>query len=258
MSDADLWFGQSSERVADGGDDDIVERGHRRGAGAGRIVLILLGGVVLVAGGFVAGLQTAPDEGGADTAAGEAAEGTDDAAPDEGSTTTAAPTATTEVPPPKDALSPDDQVQLDRIGPVAVGMTLEEASEAAGQEIVGRDDSSPGGLSSGCYFATPTTGSPAVSFMVIDDVIARIDVGTAGVTTLSGVGVGSTAAQVVEAYGSDRIAFEPHPYDETGQYLRFLPRQQSELSLIFETDGMVVTSYRSGDADAVAAIEGCA
>lgn len=255
MSDADLWFGPSSERVVDHDGDDSVERGSRRGARTGRVVLLLLGALVLVAGGFVAGRQSAPDAGGVDVATGDTAEG---AAPDEGSTTTVAPMTTTEAPPPKDVLSPDDQVQLDRVGPVAIGMTLDEGSEAAGQEIVGRNDSSPGGLSSGCYFAAPTTGSPAVSFMVIDDVIARIDVGTAGVTTLSGVGVGSTTTQVIEAYGSDRIAVETHPYDETGQYLRFLPRLQSELSLIFETDGMVVTSYRSGDADAVAAIEGCA
>lgn len=251
MSDADLFFGPRSTP------DDASEPdpGDGRRGGAGRVALAIVCALALVGVGFAAGRATAPEE--------EAAVATTDgggaalAAATTTTSTTGAPT-TTVAPPPQDLLSADDQVQLDRVGPVAVGMTLEAASAAAGQEIVGREDSSPGGLDSGCFFASPADGVPAVSFMVLDDVIARIDVGTPGVTTLSGVGVGSTTAQVLEAYGPDRVVVEPHPYDEGGRYLRFVPRQEGGLSLIFETDGTAVTSYRAGDADAVGFVEGCA
>lgn len=225
------------------------------------IVVAVVGALALLALGFVAGRATAP-EGDGTVASGDEdpEEGADeDAEADDASPTSSTPSTTVPAD-PGGSLTAEDQVQLDGVGPVKVGMTLPEASEAAGVEIVGQADSSPGGLDSGCYFAAPATGPPGLSFMVIDDLIARVDVSSPGVNTLSGVGVGSTSDEVVATYGAERIAVEPHPFraPDAGQYLRYVPSAESELSLIFETDGATVTSYRAGDAEAVAFTEGCA
>lgn len=261
MADDDLFFPDAAARRSPGDgsrddDEDWDDDGWDGGPPiALRWAVGLVAAAVLAVGGFVVGRMTAPDGGGRSVATGAATSTTSGG---DGSTTTAAATATTSSTAPPPTLTADDRIQLDRIGPVGVGMTLAEASAAAGQPIEVDERSSPGGSASGCVFAVPSSGVPAVSFMVIDGVIARIDVGTPGVVTLSGVGVGSTVQEVLTAYGEERIAVEPHPYDEGGQYLRFLTDRQSDRLLIFETDGEVVTSYRAGDADAVSAPEGCA
>lgn len=248
---SDDWGFES--RGPDAGDDHDAEPFPPRSW----IVVAVVGALALLALGFVAGRATAPDGDGTvatrDEDADEETEA-DDASPTSSTTSTAVPAD------PGGSLTVEDQVQLDGVGPVKVGMTLPEASEAAGVEIVGQADSSPGGLDSGCYFAAPEEGPPGLSFMVVDDLIARVDIAAPGVNTLSGVGVGSTSDEVLATYGVERIAVEPHPFraPDAGQYLRYVTTAESELSLIFETDGAAVTSYRAGDAQAVAATEGCA
>ncbi len=54
-----------------------------------------------------------------------------------------------------------------------------------------------------------------------------------------------------------RIEVTGHPYVETGHYLRYRSPDPA-LGLICETDGRRVTSFRSGRADALEAIESCA
>lgn len=176
--------------------------------------------------------------------------------PPPGSSTTAAPTTTTSAGAP-DTLGPEDRVGLEGIGPVRVGMSLEEASAAAGQSVVEVPGSGPGADPESCYFAAPENGEPNVSFMVVDGAIGRVDVGEGStVLTISGVGVGAPESAVVAAYG-ERIVVEPHPDDEGGHHLRYVPDDPSR-SLILETDGATVLRYRSGLSDPVSFIEGCA
>lgn len=178
------------------------------------------------------------------------------AEPGEAATTTSAPPPPTSAAGVADPLDPDDRVSLEGVGPVRVGMTLEEASAAAGQGISEVPGSGAGSDPAACYYAVPDTGEPKVSFMVVDGQIARVDVEEgSGARTISGIGVGAPEADVLATYG-DRIVVEPHPYDEGGRYLRYVPDDRAR-SLVFETDGAKVVRYRSGDADAVSAVEGC-
>ena len=56
-----------------------------------------------------------------------------------------------------------------------------------------------------------------------------------------------------------RVRVEPHPYlFERGNYLRVTDPDHPGYELLFETADGVVTSYRSGLAEYVAWIEGCA
>lgn len=150
----------------------------------------------------------------------------------------------------KDTLSSGDKLRNDGIGPIKVGMTVGQARDAAGVTITAPDDE----LDNGCgYSMVPSLRG--VSFMVIDGVIRRVDVDS-GTSTEAGARVGMTPAQVRKIYGS-RLTSEPHEYqsDSGGEYLKV---RSGGYELLFETDGQKVTTMRSGFADAVDLVEGCA
>jgi hypothetical protein len=94
--------------------------------------------------------------------------------------------------------------------------------------------------------------------MVTSRTVARVDVYQGRIRTRSGVGIGTTEQDVMDTYPG-QIEVSAHPYDETGHYLTFVPRDASDTAyrLIFETDGQVVTSFRSGRLPEVEWIEGC-
>ncbi len=153
------------------------------------------------------------------------------------------------------------RLSLDGLGPVDIGMTLAEASAAAGVQIRPIPESD---LGRGCLHARADSGPDDRRFMVVDGRIARIEVtgrNTSGSRTLtvSGIGVGSTEDEVKRAY-SGRIRVEGHPYVSGGHYLVYTPADPAlkHLGMVFETDGRVVTTFRAGLAGPVSWIEGCA
>ena len=167
-------------------------------------------------------------------------------------------TTTTTAPARPERLTAGSRLSLQGIGPVNVGMTLDEASAAAGTPIRTR----PGDpFGPECEFAY-AAAVPEVTFMVFHGRIARVDVTRSRgdrVTTVSGIGSGSTEDEVKRVYPG-RIQVQRHPYVPTGHYLVYVPADSNlaHLSMIFETDGRVVTTFRSGLKGAVAQIEGCA
>jgi hypothetical protein len=136
-------------------------------------------------------------------------------------------------------------------------MTLEQASAAAGTPI--RIDPATE-LGTDCAYARAEGGPQGLAFMVIGGKIQRVDVFPGSrVQTVSGVGLGTTEDEVKRTYPG-RIRVEGHPYVPSGHYLVYTPNDSSlaHLSMIFETDGQRVTSYRAGLRGAVSQIEGCA
>ena len=168
-------------------------------------------------------------------------------------TTSPSPPATTTTPVRQERLSAGSRLSLDGIGPVDIGMTIDEASEAAGAPI--RILPNPP-FNPECHYAE-AAGIPEVKFMVINGRIARVDA-SGRVTTVSGMGKGSTEDAVKQTYPG-RIEVQRHPYVPTGRYLVYVPADPdlAHLSMIFETDGRVVTTFRAGMKGAVAQIEGC-
>ena len=174
-----------------------------------------------------------------------------------GSTATTVPPAPTTNTTRPERLSASSRLTLDGLGPVDIGMTLEEASAAAGTPIRTRPED-PFGPE--CAYAY-ADGVPEVAFMVINGRIERVDVGFRPgrrVTTASGVGTGDTEEKVKQTYPG-RIRVSGHPYLPPGHYLTYVPAVPAlaHLSMIFETDGQVVTSFRAGMKGAVSQIEGC-
>jgi hypothetical protein len=180
------------------------------------------------------------------------------ASPEPSPTTQAPPTTqatqTTQPQAPAERLTQASRMTLDGIGPVKVGMTLAEASAAAGAPLEVMP--SP---TEGCAHARPAGGPEHVMFMVVDGKVVRVEAGP-GITTLSGIGVGSTEAEVLATYPG-QIRVEPNPYQGHRGFhtLVYTPADPAfaQYGLIFETNGERVTSFRSGFAGPVAWIEGC-
>ena len=221
---------------------------------------VLAGAVAMAALGYVL-----LDDGGGTRLTSGASQATTTVAEGEGSPVTTVPPAPTTTPPAPavttttaapERLSASSRLSLDGLGPVDIGMTLDQASAAAGTPIRLRQDPFDGD----CHYAY-AADLPEVGFMVINGRIARIDVGDRPgrrVTTVSGVGTGDTEETVKRTYPG-RISVTGHPYLPPGHYLIYTPADSAlaHLSMIFETDGRVVTRFRAGMKGAVAQIEGC-
>jgi hypothetical protein len=145
-------------------------------------------------------------------------------------------------------------VFIDGMGPIRVGMTVAEASRAAGVRLV-RDE--PLG---DCSNATPQGNPRGVSFMVTGNRISRVNVyENRRVATGKLARIGDTEARIKSLYPG-RIQVSQHQYVRGGHYLTFVPKDRSDRNyrLIFETDGKRVTSFRSGKLPEVEYVEGCA
>jgi hypothetical protein len=131
-------------------------------------------------------------------------------------------------------------------------MTVEEASKAYGSPLgsvvpIHDDERS-------CYYVSPRDAVGRVSFMIVDERVARVDIDDPGPVTAAGVGVGSLESEVRLAYG-DRVKVSPHKY--TGPQGHYLTVEQGDFAIIFETDGTGVTTFRAGKRPEVGWVERC-
>jgi hypothetical protein len=134
------------------------------------------------------------------------------------------------------------------VGPVRVGMSVNEAEAALGAPLL-----RPRSLAD-CAYVRPSQGPAGLSFMVVQGRIARIDVDSATVATTAGARVGDSEARVRALYG-ERLIVSPHKYVE-GHYLTVTPRDTGH-RVVFETDGQRVTRYRAGRLPEVKWVERC-
>jgi hypothetical protein len=166
------------------------------------------------------------------------------------------PATPTAVPPAVPALSPGNSgawiVAPQGVGPVRFGMTIADARAAVGDPLanVPADGS--------CYLVTPARTPGGVTFMVENGRVVRVDVETHAVATDHGATVGHSEVVVKERYG-DSLVVTPHKYDPKGRYLTFVPPgpDGSRFRVVFETNGIRVTSYRAGILPAVEYVERC-
>jgi hypothetical protein len=179
-------------------------------------------------------------------------------------TTTAstAPTSSTTTTTPQE-LSEESRLRLDGIGPVRVGMSIQEASRAIDRDVA-VDPDSLFDEDSLCGFAEVKGGPADLLFMVTRAtttgpwIIARVDVVEASrIVTGAGIRIGAGEDEVKKAYGAP-LKVEAHQYQEAGHYLVLDVDGAGGLMLLFETDGAKVTQFRSGTEGAVRAPEGCA
>jgi outer membrane protein assembly factor BamE (lipoprotein component of BamABCDE complex) len=140
-------------------------------------------------------------------------------------------------------------VSHDRFGPVKVGMTVSAASRALGVPLVKEQ-----GMEETCYYVSPRRGFKDVAFMITNGRIARVDISSRGYATERGARVGDSEARIKSLYRG-MVKVSQHPYVD-GHYLT-VDMNRGRFSLIFETDGKRVTSFRAGKSPEVGYIEGC-
>jgi len=161
----------------------------------------------------------------------------------------ASPTATVPAP-----VTDADELRIDGLGPMTIGMHVNDVEGATGMEVDISSDFSPQ-----CRYGQLVGGPHDLYLMFSRRVLVRIDIGTgSAIETDTGIGVGDPSSDVEDAYG-DELERELHPYlGDRGSYLIFDPEPEDGFLIIFETNRRNVTSFRSGFDEQVRYIEGCA
>ncbi len=107
-----------------------------------------------------------------------------------------------------------------------------------------------------CYFITPMNGPDGVSFMVLDNRVARVDIANPAISTDRGIHIGASEDDIKKAYGA-KVEIGPHFYTAPdGHYVR-VAATEGKLLMLFETEKGIVETYRAGEANAVNFVEGC-
>jgi hypothetical protein len=152
------------------------------------------------------------------------------------------------------AIAPTDRLRFDGLGPVNVGMTIDQASAALGREV---EPDRNAGIGGECFSAALTRN---LFVLGTGEVIARVDVALRSrVATPEGVHIGTTERRARSIYRG-RVRVTRHEYERGGHYLtvRSLDPAQSNLRYILETNGRRVTAMRAGRLPEVRYVEGCA
>jgi hypothetical protein len=166
------------------------------------------------------------------------------------------------LPPPMDpAAQPDTAwvLRMDGIGPLQVGMTVDEARAAMGGDL--RMSENPVSMEDGADRCDHprSAGLPAgVMMMVEGQRLVRLEVTSGTTPTAEGARIGDTEARIQQLYPG-RVTVGPHKYTD-GHYLTVRPAAASDTThlLVFETDGKVVERFRVGQRPQVEYVEGCA
>lgn len=118
--------------------------------------------------------------------------------------------------PPAPSIGPLDAFRLgyEGLGPIKLGMTLTEASRASGADIELIGPGSPCGEAHGAVTAVVVghydrEGSQ-IWFAVRDGVIVAVRTKNPSISTISGIGVGSTSTRVQDTYPNDEPARGMH------------------------------------------------
>lgn len=234
----------------------------RTGRGAPVTGVLLAAALLASACGGNGGEAAAPDETSSTTAAASASANGDDGATTTRAavittTTTTRPviTTTTTTTRPAPELTSASPATLRGLGPVRIGMTVEEASDASGLALT---RSPARGVGDNCYYVNAGLTMNGVFFMVVDNQIARIEVERPSpVATRSGVRVGTSTAEVRSTYPNNIEQADEAVAD--GEALAFVPRDDfdSEYRIYFEVVDGAVGRYRLGIKPAIDRITGC-
>ena len=161
----------------------------------------------------------------------------------------------------------DWTVYLRRVGPLEIGTSIDHVRRVLrdpeaflvqvlrqGRELPREPDESP------CAYMMTRRTPDQIGLMFSRGRLVRVDVYEPGIRTASGAQVGDTEARILELYGA-RIEVRQHHYPPVGAHFMIFTAIEPEdraFQMLFETDGRVVTRFRTGTVAAVGQVEGCA
>ncbi|MEW6647925.1 MAG: hypothetical protein AB1450_12060 [Pseudomonadota bacterium] len=135
-------------------------------------------------------------------------------------------------------------------GAVTVGMSLTAAEAALGEPLVETDP----GLD-GCFYVEPVS-RPGVEFMVLVDVIVRIESTKASVGATSGIRLGDPISKIIAVFEEAKVG--PNHYLDGWRDV-FIADASGKYGLLFEVDDEDrIVGIRGGDLRYVGMVERCA
>lgn len=148
-------------------------------------------------------------------------------------------------------LSRDSTVSTLGLGVVTFGLTVPTAAERSGSSMLACEPVSE------CYHISPAAAPPGISFLVHSSTIERVDIVDGPITTRSGMGIGTSAQRLVEAFG-DKLQREV--VDANTVNLVFVPTDAGDANfrVVFTVQDDVVTTYRAGRLPMVLQDDPCA
>jgi hypothetical protein len=146
----------------------------------------------------------------------------------------------------------DYRVSFTSYGPARIGMTIPALEKALGTSIT----NSSGDSKDECRYVSPAKGFDGVAFMLINSRVARIDIDSASIRSLSGARVGDSKKLILAMY-QGRVTISPHAYaDPDDSYLTILSNDK-KYGLRFEVEDGKVTQFYAGNAQEIQYVEGC-
>ncbi|MEQ8467094.1 GerMN domain-containing protein [Coleofasciculus sp. E1-EBD-02] len=151
-------------------------------------------------------------------------------------------------------LTPQSKIAINGFGSVDIGMTVKQASQAVGVNLVPMSSNPHPDCS--YYQMERNPEELGVSFLVSNGRIARIDIEDSRPQTISGARVGDTEKRVQSIY---KQRLRVNPAQHHGNFLTFVPQSQRDknLRLHFRTDGTQVSQIVIGKLPEVDYEEGC-
>ena len=148
-------------------------------------------------------------------------------------------------------------LRMDGMGPLRIGMTVDEARAALGGDLRLSDDvvGTDGGPDR-CQYPASGRLLSGVLVMLEGQRIVRIQVDSGSAATAEGARIGDPESRIQQLYAG-RVTVQPHKYTD-GHYLVVRPAEADTTRLlIFETDGQAVQRFRAGQRPQVEYVEGC-
>jgi len=144
------------------------------------------------------------------------------------------------------------RASMSGIGPIRIGMDAGQLERAIDRRLPDTQDASE----DSCRYIEAGAKWPGTAVMLLDGRVARVDVTTRGIPTLSGALVGDLESKVLDIYGN-RLRISDSDFGAgDSKYLTMFSSDRS-VGIRFETDGERVTEYYVGTGEAVQFIEGC-
>lgn len=161
-------------------------------------------------------------------------------------------------------------------GAIRVGMTVEEASQAAGTQLVALDGKAPY-INESCSYVKLPDGPKGLEFMLNGNRIVRVDLNSQTtievnnrpqmvditqeirtISTLRGARIGDTESQIKSLYAG-QLEITDHKYVPGGHFMTVIPKdaEDSNYRLVFETDGKQVKYIRAGQIPEIDLVERC-